>query len=99
MKLPPFWPTNPAAWFATVKRKFFHSGIDDEPARFYNCLQALPEATVILISDLLEANLLPAASYTALQAHLMTSDQLTNIQHVEMLLGIQKPSEPSELLA
>ena len=42
VKLPPFWPTNPAAWFAAVEGKFFLRGVDDKRAPFYNCLQALP---------------------------------------------------------
>jgi hypothetical protein len=61
-KLPPFWPTNPRAWFATVEGKFLLRDIYDAPARFYkyNCLQALPETTFILFANLVEANPLPA---------------------------------------
>ena len=98
VKLTPFWPTNPAAWFAAAEGKFFLRGLDCERARFYNCLHALPESTITLISDLVEADPPPATSYTALKARLLTAYQLTNIQRVEMLfnlppLGAQKPSE------
>ncbi|MFN9906117.1 MAG: hypothetical protein ACK56F_08340, partial [bacterium] len=34
--------------------------IADERSRFFNCLHALPEATVCLIADLVEADPLPA---------------------------------------
>ena len=60
VKLSTFWPTNPAAWFAAAEGKFFLRGIDDERARFCNCLHALLESTVTLISDLVEADPPPA---------------------------------------
>jgi hypothetical protein len=98
VKLTPFWPTNPAAWFRAAEGKFFLRGIDDELARFYNCLHALPESTITLISDLVEADPPPATPYQALKARLLTAYQLTNIQRVEQLfnmppLGGQRPSE------
>ena len=92
VKLTPFWPTNPASRFRAAEGKFFLRGIDDELARFYNCLHALPKSTITLISDLVEADPPPANPYTALKARL-----LTKVQRVEMLfnlppLGAQKPS-------
>ncbi len=96
VKLTPFWPSNPEAWFSAAEGKFYLRGIDDELARFYNCLHALPEATVSIISDLMARP--PANPYTALKARLMTAYELTNIRRVELLfnlpaLGEQKPSE------
>jgi hypothetical protein len=43
--LPSACPTYQGVWFATVEGKFLLRDIDDEPSRFYNCLQALPETT------------------------------------------------------
>ncbi len=72
--------------------------IGDEESRFFNCLHALPEATVSLIADLVEADPLPANPYTELRRRLLAAHQLTDIQRVEQLhslplLGAQKPSE------
>ena len=38
VKLSPFWPANPAAWFRAAEGSFVLCGIDDELARFYNVL-------------------------------------------------------------
>ncbi len=72
--------------------------IADEESKFYNCLYALPEATVSLIADLVEADLLPANPYTELCCRMLAAHQLTDIQRVEKLfslrpLAAQKPSE------
>jgi hypothetical protein len=62
-----------------------------QPARFYNCLQTQPEATIILIPDLVEADLLPENPYMTLMARLMAAYQITNINLPPS--GEQKPSE------
>jgi hypothetical protein len=85
VKLLPFWTANPRAWFTSAEGAFRLRNIADEESRFFNCLHALPEATVSLIADLVEADPLSANPYT-------------DIQRVEQLfhlppLGAQKPSE------
>jgi hypothetical protein len=95
VKLPPFWTANPRAWFAST---FQLRNIADERSRFFNCLHALPEATVCLIADLVEADPLPENPYTELRRRLLAAHQLTDIRRVEQLhnlppLGSQKPSE------
>jgi hypothetical protein len=72
--------------------------ITSQRARYFNVLAALPEATVVLITDLIETSPLPANPFDWLKARLVTAHQLTKIQHVEKLLslppmGQQKPSE------
>ena len=98
VKLPPFWPANAAAWFRTVESMFELRGIVDERSKFFNTLHALPEATIVLIADLVEAEPLPPLPFTDLRRRLMTAHQLTDIQRVEQLnclppMGAQKPSE------
>ncbi len=98
VKLPPFWTANPQAWFASAEGAFQLRNIADERSRFFNCLHALPEATVCLIADLVQADPLPANPYTELRRRLLAAHQLTDIQRVEQLhnlppLGSQKPSE------
>jgi hypothetical protein len=98
VKLPPFWTANPRAWFASAERAVQLRNIADERSRFFNCLHALPEATVCLIADLVEADPLPANPYTELRRRLLAAHKLTDIRRVEQLhslppLGSQKPSE------
>jgi hypothetical protein len=94
----PFWTANPRAWFTSAEGAFRLRNIADEESRFFNCLHALPEATVSLIANLVEADPLPANPYTELRRRLLAAHQLTDIQRVEELhnlppLAAQKPSE------
>jgi hypothetical protein len=98
VKLPPFWTANLRAWFTSAEGAFRLHNITDEESWFFNCLHALPETTVSLIADLVEADPLPANPYTELRRRLLAAHQLTDIQRVEQLfnlppLGAQKPSE------
>jgi hypothetical protein len=83
VKLPPFWTANPRAWFTSVEGAFRLRNIADEESRFFNCLHALPEATVSLIADLVEADPLLQNPYTELQRRVLAAHQLTDIQRVE----------------
>jgi hypothetical protein len=83
VKLPPFWTANPQAWFTSAEGAFRPRNITDEESRFFNCLHALPEATVSLIADLLEVDPLPANLYTELHRRLLAAHQLTDIPRVE----------------
>jgi hypothetical protein len=70
----------------------------EQRARYFNVLAALPEATVVLIADLIETSPLPADPFDRLKARLVTAHQLTDVQKVEKLLsfptmGQQKPFE------
>jgi hypothetical protein len=64
VKLPPFWTANQRACFTSTEGAFRLRNIADKESRFFNCLHALPEAMVRLIADLVEADPLPATSYT-----------------------------------
>ncbi len=56
VKLPLFWTANPRAWLTSAEGAFRLRNIADEESRFFNCLHALPETTVSLIADLVEAD-------------------------------------------
>jgi hypothetical protein len=96
-KLSPFWPSNPASWFAAAEGQFYLDNVTDERRKYYMVLNALPETTVDLIADLVEGAL-PEDPYEQLKARLLLAHQLTDYQKVEKLsqippLGAQKPSE------
>ncbi len=77
VKLPLFWTTNPRFWFTSAEGAFRLRNITDEESRFYNCLHALPEATVSLIADLVEADPIPVNPYMELCCRLLAAHQLT----------------------
>jgi hypothetical protein len=101
VKLLLFWTANPRAWFTSAEGAFQLRNIADEESRFFNCLHALPEATVSLIADLVEADPLPQNPYTELRRHLLAAHQLTDIQRVEQLHNLPPLAahKPLELLA
>jgi hypothetical protein len=101
VKLPPFWPTNAAAWFANADGQFALRGITDQRIKYYNALACLPETTINLIIDLVEAEEVPADAYTQLRARLFGAHQLSNYQKVEAMfaLPVLGGRKPSELLA
>jgi hypothetical protein len=101
VKLRPFWTQNPRAWFTSAEGAFRLRNIADEESRFFNCLHPLPETTVSLIADLVEADPLPANPYTELRRRLLAAHQLTDIQRVEQLFNLLHlaAQKPSELLA
>ncbi len=56
VKLPPFFARNPRSWFTSAEGAFRLRNIADEESRFYNCMHTLPETTVSLIANLVEAD-------------------------------------------
>jgi hypothetical protein len=92
VKLLAFWPTNITAWFASVEGVFKLRGIVEQRAHYFNMLAALPEAMVVLITNLIETLPLPDDSFDRLKACLFTAHQLTDIQKMEKLLSM--PSAP-----
>ncbi len=63
-----------------MKGAFRLRNFADEESRSFNCLHSLPEVTVGLIVDLVEADPLPQNPYTELQRRLLADHQLTDIQ-------------------
>jgi hypothetical protein len=90
VKQPPFWIINPRSRFTSEEGAFWLRIIANKESKFYNCLHALPEATVSLFADLVEADPLPANPHTELRSRL-AAHQLTNIQWVEQL-SASRPS-------
>jgi hypothetical protein len=96
VKLPPFWTANPRAWFTSAEGAFRLSNIADEESRFFNCLHDLPETTVSLIADLVEADPLPTNPYTELRRRLLAAHQLTDIQAYDMVAAVASVSSPEQ---
>jgi hypothetical protein len=54
VKLPPFWPSNPAAWFRSVEAQFVIKGVTAAADKYYLVLAALGESQVERIHNVLD---------------------------------------------
>jgi hypothetical protein len=100
VRLPPFWPNSPAAWFRTVEAQFMVRAISDPVDRYYVVMAALSEQQSELVSNILDEE--PTAeSYQLLKAALLSSHTLTPYQMVDKLVSMEALGgrKPSELMA
>lgn len=100
LRLAPFWPDTPAAWFGMAECQFHLRRITDERDKFCILVSSLSKDSIRLVSHLVEQ---PPADlpYTTLKATLLSSHQLTDFQRVELLHRVEPLGgrRPSELLA
>ncbi len=97
LKIPPFWASNPEAWFGMVEGQFILRNITQDNLCFYYVLGALPESAVRGLGDLMRGPSPPDA-YQQLKTRLLAAHTLTEFQRMDKLLsakplGGQKPSD------
>jgi len=100
IKIPPFWLSNPAAWFGMLDSQFVLRNITDDRLKFYHARGAIPESVVKTVGDLL-IGAPPADAYQQLQTRLLEAHTLAEFQRIEKLLMLQSSSnqKPSDILA
>jgi hypothetical protein len=106
IKLPPFWPEDPASWFRLAEGQFTLRNVADPVTRYYHVLAALSVDSVRLVQHVLHDDTGPE-SYDRLRASLLASHSLSNYQKMERMmrlppLGDRKPSvihPPPKVLA
>jgi hypothetical protein len=96
IKLPPFWPEDPASWFRLAEGQFALRNVADPVTRYYHVLAALSVDSVRLVRHVLHDDTGPE-SYDRLRASLLASHSLSNYQKMERMmrlppLGDRKPS-------
>jgi hypothetical protein len=96
IKLPPFWPEDPASWFRLTEGQFALRNVADPVTRYYHVLAALSVDSVRLVRHVLHDDTGPE-SYDRLRASLLASHSLSNYQKMERMmrlppLGDRKPS-------
>jgi hypothetical protein len=96
IKLPSFWPEDPASWFRLAEGQFALRNVADPVTRYYHVLAALSVDSVRLVRHVLHDDTGPE-SYTRLRASLLASHSLSNYQKMERMmrlppLGDRKPS-------
>lgn len=96
VRLPPFWPHAPAAWFIQAEAVFRIKNINDSMDRYCHVLAGLPHDSLRLVLDIAES---PPTDdpYACIKDRLMQSHQLSDYQRLDKLfnmppLGTEKPS-------
>jgi len=97
IKLPPFWPARPRAWFTYVEGRFRLRGIYDQQTMFDHVLGALPPEMVGQILDIVDQ--VPEENpYNYFKQRLLTSHQMSDYEKFDKLvkmepMGGRKPSQ------
>jgi hypothetical protein len=100
VRLPPFWPNSPAAWFRSAEAQFVIKRVTSAIEKYYLVLGALGEAQVDLINNIMdeEPNDEP---YQKMKEALVASHTLTPFQMVDQIVNMEPLGgrKPTELLA
>lgn len=97
VKLPPFWPDEPAVWFAQVEGHFLLSRISDDKTKFYYIVSQLEHRYAAEVKDIIIAPP-PGCSYDTLKAELIKRLSQSREKEVKQLLtheelGDRRPSQ------
>ena len=97
LKLPPFWPNDPAVWFAQVEAQFLTRSISSQATKFAYVIASLPPKIAQEIRDLLISP--PSADqYITLKSELIKRTSASEKKRLHQLLiseelGDRKPSQ------
>ncbi|PIK61772.1 hypothetical protein BSL78_01326 [Apostichopus japonicus] len=97
LKLPPYWPNDPAVWFAQVQAQFMTRGITSEQTQFAYIVSALQPEIAQEVRDIL-MNPPTDTPYSHLKAELIRRTSVSEQKRLHQLLtqeelGDRKPSQ------
>lgn len=97
VKLPPFWPDEPAVWFAQVEGHFMLSRISDDKTKFYYIVSQLEHRYAAEVKDIIISPP-PGCSYDTLKTELIKRLSQSREKEVKQLLtheelGDRRPSQ------
>jgi hypothetical protein len=100
IKLPQFWPEDPASWFWLAEGQFALRNVVDPVTRYYHVLAALSVDSVRFVRHVLHDDTGPE-SYKRLRASLLASHSLSNYQKMERMMRLPPLGDckPSVMLA
>ena len=102
LKLPEFWETSAATWFAQTEAQFELHGITDDAGRYYHVVSALGSSTAARTVSFITAP--PAQDkYAAFKALLLKTFELSRAEQARRLFAIQglgdsKPLDHMEMM-
>lgn len=86
VKLPDFWKTDPAMWFAQAEAQFVLAGVTRDETRFYHIIAKVDQTVLCHISDLV-ANPPQANKYDAIKERLLRRFEMSPQAKMEKLLN------------
>ncbi|XP_063828980.1 uncharacterized protein LOC135078312 [Ostrinia nubilalis] len=97
VRVPPFWPEEPALWFAQVESQFVLSGITKDDTKFYYLVAQLDHQYAIEVKDII-TNPPPTDKYERLKSELIKRLSASQEKRIKQLLmheelGDRKPSQ------
>lgn len=98
-KLPEFWESAAATWFAQAEAQFALREITDDSTRYYHVVSALGSSTAARSVSFITSP--PARNkYEGLKTHLLKAFELSRAERAKRLLAMQGlgDSKPSELM-
>lgn len=100
VKLPDFWKSDPAMWFAQAEAQFVLGGVTRDETKFYHIVAKVDHTVLCHISDLV-ANPPEAQKYDAIKARLLNRFELSAQAKMERLLNTCDLGDmkPTHLLA
>ena len=99
IKLPPFWPTDPAVWFLQVEAQFSLKGIVQQRTRFDHVIAVLAPEVATEVRDLI-LNPPDDTPYDHLKAALIKRTEASEQRKLQQLLTAEELGDrkPSQLL-
>lgn len=86
VKLPDFWKSDPAMWFAQAEAQFALAGVTRDETKFYHIVAKVDHTVLCHISDLV-ANPPENRKYDAIKARLLSRFELSAQAKMERLLN------------
>lgn len=99
MKLPPFWPHDPALWFHQVEAQFTTRNITQQTTKFNHIVGSLAPETATEVRDII-FNVPAVNPYIVLKERLISRTSMPQAQRMQSLLSLPPLGDlrPSQLL-
>ena len=99
IKIPPFWPADPALWFAQIESQFATRKITSQQTKFDHVISSLTPEYATEIRDLI-LNPPTSEQYDTLKRTLIQRTTISDQKKIQKLLSIEElgDKKPSQLL-
>ncbi|XP_039440843.1 uncharacterized protein LOC120421678 [Culex pipiens pallens] len=86
VKLPDFWKSDPAMWFAQAESQFVLAGVNKDETKFHHIVAKIDQTVICHVADLVRKPP-EAGKYEAIKERLIVRFELTAQEKMEKLLG------------